>query len=390
MDDWELRGDGFGDPREIQFKAMRIIRDIYARNGIKGSFNVEVYQQLAYLKLADEYPELKRCAQEWEDVVLETYQQGHDIQFHWHAQWSQASYDNEEWTLNGSWSLPTYQPDEIVSMLSTGKAYLEALIQRVDPDYRCVSFRSGSWAVAPSPSLLKILADLGFLFDMSNVGGLMKAANSPAPLDYSSIDEDFLPYYPRMDDARRVAETPSDIIELPTCSFTPSLLLNFFDIKDKVQYRVLKRLQEKIRKKQPNTTAAHRKVNYNVWDRYSTNSMKLSVMRSLVKPRRIIADLSALNFSLMKHMLDTIRERSTAYNADVLPIILENHTKNVKDWSDIERFAKYLAKQDDIDVITLAETAKLIQNGKINIRTAYSEKTDTLFAPNTQEEPHIS
>ena len=32
-----------------------------------------------------------------------------------------------------------------LGMLQRGKAYLESLLKDIDPNYRCVSFRSGAW-----------------------------------------------------------------------------------------------------------------------------------------------------------------------------------------------------------------------------------------------------
>lgn len=43
-DDWELRGNGSGNMRRIQFDSMRALLDIYERHGLKASFNAEVMQ----------------------------------------------------------------------------------------------------------------------------------------------------------------------------------------------------------------------------------------------------------------------------------------------------------------------------------------------------------
>jgi hypothetical protein len=91
-DDWELRGDGSGNMRAIQFSTIRRLCDIYEAHGLRGSFNVEVFQQLVHLGLRDSNPELAALSQEWEEVVRETYQRGHDVQLHLHPQWSAATY----------------------------------------------------------------------------------------------------------------------------------------------------------------------------------------------------------------------------------------------------------------------------------------------------------
>jgi hypothetical protein len=66
-DDWELRGNGSGNMRRIQFDSMRALLDIYERHGLKASFNAEVMQQLYHLKLGADNPALLELAREWEE-----------------------------------------------------------------------------------------------------------------------------------------------------------------------------------------------------------------------------------------------------------------------------------------------------------------------------------
>jgi hypothetical protein len=48
VDDWELSGSGAGDPHQLQFRPMRKLSKIYNDHGIRGPFNAEVMQQLAF------------------------------------------------------------------------------------------------------------------------------------------------------------------------------------------------------------------------------------------------------------------------------------------------------------------------------------------------------
>jgi len=53
-----------------------------------------------------------------------------------------------------------------------------------------------------------------------------------------------------------------------------------------------------------------------------------------------------------------------------VPIILENHTKDVHDFSDIERFLKEVSRAPDIRCLTLTELATELKRGRFQIRTA--------------------
>jgi hypothetical protein len=83
-DDWELRGNGSGNMRRIQFDSMRALLDIYERHGLKASFNAEVMQQLYHLKFGADNPTLLGLAREWEACVGEAVARGHDVQLHVH------------------------------------------------------------------------------------------------------------------------------------------------------------------------------------------------------------------------------------------------------------------------------------------------------------------
>ncbi len=157
-------------------------------------------------------------ADEWDDHVRETFRQGHDIQLHVHPQWQDAEYKDGKWKLTADWSILNYDPETAYRMLLSGKEYLEQLLQPLDPNYRCVSFRAGSWCIAPSPHVLNLLVKLGIGFDMSIVGGLHYETKN-ITLDYTNCEEDFLPYYPTMTDARKVSDKVEPIICVPTNHF---------------------------------------------------------------------------------------------------------------------------------------------------------------------------
>src|SRR5438132_2663411 len=129
VDDWELSGNGSGDPRALQFAPMRELVEIYNAHGIRGSFNAEALQQLTFRQFQDQHPELKIFADEWDDAVRETFRQRHDIQLHIHPQWSSAEYADGKWTLHGDWSILNYATEEARSLIARGKEYLENLLR---------------------------------------------------------------------------------------------------------------------------------------------------------------------------------------------------------------------------------------------------------------------
>jgi hypothetical protein len=370
VDDWELSGDGSGDAQALQFAPMRKLVEIYNKFGIHGSFNAEALQQLAFRNFENEHPELSTLANEWDDAVRETHRQGHDIQLHIHPQWSNADYVNGKWKLSGDWSILNYPAEEARSMIARGKEYLENLLRPIDPNYASISFRSGSWCIAPSPFMLDLLAEFGIVFDMSIVGGV-RYETRRINLDYSKCEEDFLPYYPVMTDARRVSNKPEPIVCIPTNHFYGSRRSTFEHHARTAAAKVKKKVAP-----QSGANAAVRSVETygHEWAQTTHDSTLKRVYDKGIVPylkgRHLISDLAQLDYGLMTEMLRSIRRRVRASGLTDVPIILENHTKDITDFSHIERFVAEVSRASDIQCVTLAQIAHELQRGRFAIKTS--------------------
>jgi hypothetical protein len=53
-----------------------------------------------------------------------------------------------------------------------------------------------------------------------------------------------------------------------------------------------------------------------------------------------------------------------------VPVILENHTNAIRDFSDIERFVADVARSQDVKTVTLTEIAYGLRNGTFEARAA--------------------
>jgi hypothetical protein len=372
VDDWELSGNGSGDVHRLQFEPLRRLVSIYNRLGIRGSFNAEVMQQLTFRQHQNEHEELKTWANEWDDVVRETFRYGHDIQLHIHPQWQNAEYIDGRWNLTSDWSILNYSREAAHQMLARGKEYLENLLKDINPSYRCVSFRSGAWCIAPSPHMLELLVSLGIVFDMSIVAGV-KYDTRNIKLDYTACEEDFLPYYPVMTDARRVSHKPEPIICVPTNCFYASRRQVFRHHLEKVGSKVKSKIS---------TQAAVSNNGRSVeaygeqWAQIDGSLMKRVYRKGIVPylaGKHTISDLAQLDYALMSEMLSSIRKRARASGLTDVPVVLENHTKDLHNFSDLERFLEHAASSADIKFITLTELAHNLR-GKFKIKTGFARK----------------
>ncbi|HEX8142175.1 MAG TPA: hypothetical protein VF553_06230 [Pyrinomonadaceae bacterium] len=369
VDDWELSGNGSGDVEELQFRPMRELVKIYNAHSVRGSFNAEMMQQLTFRKFQHQYPELKPLADGWDDHVRETFKQGHDIQLHIHPQWSGAQYEGGAWRLSADWNILNHEPEAARAMLRAGKEYLENLLRPIEPGYRCISFRSGAWCIAPSAHMLGLLAELGIVFDMSIVGGVRYDTKN-IKLDYMNCEEDFLPYYPVMEDARRLSSRPEPIICVPTNHFYGSRRQVF------KHHLALgwQKAKQRVRPAPPKGGARSVEAYGHEWAQTAHASKWTRIYEKGILPylkgKHLISDLAQLDYALLREMLRSIRERAKRSGLREVPVILENHTKDLHDFSHIERFIGDVARSDDIKCLTLTELARELERGRFQIRTA--------------------
>jgi len=97
-----------------------------------------------------------------------------------------------------------------------------------------------------------------------------------------------------------------------------------------------------------------------------------SILKRLLflKKEHIVSDLAQLSYEKMKVMLQDIRRKAWSFGCPVVPIIIENHTKDIGDFGPIVKFCTAITKAKDVEVITSRELAKNIQSGLYPIRKA--------------------
>ncbi len=363
--DWELRGDGSGDIEEIQFAPMRRLLAIYEKFGVHTTFMPDVMQQIRFRSLQHRHDQLKHDANRWDEHARDAYAAGHDIQLHLHSQWSDACFENGRWKLNGAWSLLKYDCDTATRMIAESKVYLEELLSAVDSTYRCIAFRASALALAPSPHLLSTLAALGIEIDVSMAAGFY-LDNETLQLDYRNCAETFLPYYPRLDDARSVSAKRERIVCVP--------LNHFYGSRREVARQNFALVTERLGGKVRATTAPAVRPQLDT----QTSGMARAYEKLIapaIKRKYFVSDLSRLNYPLMREMLASIRRHARGSGWSKVPVVLTNHPKDIRDWGAIERFVGEVAAASDIEFITLSQIAAGFKSGDFKVKSVSSSPT---------------
>jgi hypothetical protein len=229
----------------------------------------------------------------------------------------------------------------------------------VNRDYRCVAFRASALALAPSEYLLTTLVELGIKIDVSVAAGFF-LSNQTLQLDYRRCEETFLPYYPEMDDARKVSSQREPIVCVP--------LNHFYGSRAAVTKLNVELVRERLQRSGSDSNAESPARPQLDTDRAGIARVYEKLIEPAIKRKYFVSDMSRLNFPLMREMLSQIRQRAVTSGLEKVPVVLTNHPKDIRDWDGLERFVAEVAKADDVEFITLAELAEKITSGEFQIR----------------------
>jgi hypothetical protein len=293
--------------------------------------------------------------------VRQALQEGHDIQLHLHPQWLNGRYFDGRWRLEGDWSIVNYLRADARAMLEQAGSYLETLLHPIAPDYRCVAFRAGALAAAPSDHLFESLVDLKILLDVSMAPGLL-VNDRNVQLDYRDCEESFLPFYPLMKDARFVSPIPQPIVCVP--------LNYFYGSRRSVAKQNLTLLRKRIIKETPVETKTGGPASGLDGSRVALAFEK--IVKPALKRKYFVSDTGRLSYRLMKEMITSIRRRVRDSGLTNVPVVLTNHPKDIRDWAGLERFVGEVSQAADIEFITLAGIAEKIETGDFQVRVKRS------------------
>lgn len=219
-DDWELSGNGLGNVASHQYLPSLFFMKLAMRLGIKLTFMVDVAQQLVYHQNQDKDPNIRLQKKLWDENVLLMKEYGFDVQLHLHPQWHQSQLVKDLFYLSNKWNLGQYETEVQNQLISESINYLEQLLKPIDSSYKVIAFKGGSWGLQPSGAVLANMARNGIKI----ITGVRKGMYIPQNgVDYTLLEEEFLPYYPQFSDINQVSIKSEDLVVIPLQQYSPDL-----------------------------------------------------------------------------------------------------------------------------------------------------------------------
>lgn len=214
-DDWEVYGDGGGNPEKFLFDPAKKILDICDKFGAKYTFFAEYGQQFSMLNSAQKQHRI--WAKRWEDILTEAVSRGHDVQLHFHPQWIGSSYKDGKWQLDMSkWSITKLSEEDIYYWLKQGKDYLEKLLIPYNKNYKVVAFRAGDWLNQPSRNLYNAYNKLGIKACISVRKGMKRDLGPYGSIDFTYAPSNLNYWYANPDDFAKESTDEKKVLIIPT------------------------------------------------------------------------------------------------------------------------------------------------------------------------------
>jgi hypothetical protein len=193
--DYELyHGRNLGSYEEVLFGPTERILERCEEIGVPAVLFPDVCSVWAHRRFG-----LSEYADRFEAQLRDAVRRGHDVQLHVHPHWLFSSFEDGEWRVDASrlqlQDLPfDASPEGAPAAIRQGAAYLEDLLRKEDPDYRCLAFRAAALALQPrEDELLAALLAAGITIDSTVAKGVrsrtdtfvMDYAKAPARANWS-------------------------------------------------------------------------------------------------------------------------------------------------------------------------------------------------------------
>jgi hypothetical protein len=156
-----ISGNAVIDIDKQMILPARKLAKIAVDYGCRVTFFLEVIQWERFHHIQDYQNQIKAL----DRLLLDLYQEGHDIQIHAHSEWVTARYLNGKWFR--SWAGPDHVHDIMPEFLPIFDDALERLRNLLSKTYRPICYRAGGYMIDPIEPIFKILKQRGILADSS-------------------------------------------------------------------------------------------------------------------------------------------------------------------------------------------------------------------------------
>jgi len=303
--DYEIYGNGTGSLRDLVLGPTGLLTDLFR----------EFHAPLVVFPEALEFAKMEE-AQSDPDIasvraqLQQLRRSGHEIGLHLHPWWANARHEGGEWRLD--WSernICRLEPARIETIVSQGIGYLREALN--DAGFTPHAFRSGLWAMQPTATMARVLAEHGVRVDTSVFkGGRVQDVG----LDYRRAARNG-PFWPFAADVN-LRDPRGTLWEIPI----HTQMVPFWRMLGRERLT----LQRRVPEARHGGPAVHR------W-------------RDFLRfhyPRKF--DFCRMSFEEMRESIEGVLRQATTSRDGITPLVAIGHSKDLLDVDRVERLLRLL------------------------------------------------
>ena len=327
--DYELFGDGTGDVQREQIVPTQHLKNIASLYNVKLTILFEYGQYLAYEKYSTVNQNFAIQNKLIENQLIDFVKDGHDVQFHFHAQWHNAVYNQktEEFELNLEYvDFTAMDYKDMTSILYQGKKFLEDLLKPIKNDYQCIGFRSGSWAVKDEEKLYKALKECGYKADSSVVPNT-KFESEQVNFEYKDCPHNYKYWMVDKKISKEAKSKKSYFVEIPPYTIKhPLAFFKYLNPKNKLSRKIMSKFY---------TTKISEK-NFSIFQK----------IKKILTRNYYMADINTMDYKTLIQMVEEVIHNKTLYNKkEIIPLMFIGHPKVTYGCDDLHLFFHYMKEK---------------------------------------------
>jgi len=337
--DYELFGDGSGSVQHEQIKPTSQLLDLFDEYGAKLSIFFEYGQYLGYKKFSSSKNQFEADNKLIREQLIDIIKRKHDVQFHYHPTWHDATYINGKIELDTKmFDISKMQESQIDTIIGGGKSFLEDLLKPIYSDYVCNSFRAGAWSMQNSKKVLTIFKNNNFKCD-SSVAPYAKFSSSYGEFDYSGASSSYESWFIDIDSNSLTKHSnKKEFLELPI--YTKKSLLGFLKYLNP-HYMKSKKIISKFYK----TKVSEAKMS------------KLDKIKKIIARDYYMADFNTMDNKTLYKMIKEVIDKHKDSNR-VIPLVLIGHSKSSYFNDELHLLFQKLEKIDCIEYRNISEVVE--------------------------------
>ena len=343
-DDNEIRGNGIGDPHELQFLRTKEYVKLLSSYNIKSTFYVDMGHYLFLLNNKNTNEKFQEYLNSIEKTIELLIDHKMDVQLHVHSQWHNAEIISNNIQVTNNWNLGGLDQTDQDNLLNESFDSLEKIFEKFNLNKKITSYKAGSWGLQPFDNIHRILKNK----NISLLLGPAKDIKSKRmKTDYTGLESEISPYFPNPLNINEIGKKDALFI-IP---IAPTYL-NWFDL---IRYYTEKKIEKLF------DTKNDLKKTY--------DGMRLDNKINIsLEPYKTHMKINSQKFWFLKNTFNRSYKKIVNNNFEYKILIIETHTKDFeKNLKDIDKFFRYITSNyKNIEFVT---STQILDDYKKNIFT---------------------